>query len=93
MHGLNQVVHLDAPVERESFSWVRGTNRYLPSDIAVQWCQPVATDFHARNSALGRRYAYLLLEAAGAAGARVAAWSAGSFARSTAMRCAPARPT
>jgi tRNA pseudouridine38-40 synthase len=64
VHGLNQVVHLDAPVEREPFSWVRGTNRYLPSDIAVQWCQPVANAFHARNSALGRRYVYLLLEAA-----------------------------
>jgi tRNA pseudouridine38-40 synthase len=62
VHGLNQVVHLDAPVEREQFSWVRGTNRYLPPDIAVQWCVGVADDFHARNSARGRRYAYVLLE-------------------------------
>jgi tRNA pseudouridine38-40 synthase len=62
VHGLNQVVHLDAPVEREDMSWVRGSNRYLPPDIAVQWCRPVGDDFHARNSAHGRRYAYLLLE-------------------------------
>lgn len=62
VHGLNQVVHVDAPVSRDMASWVRGTNRYLPRDIAVQWCQPVADEFHARNSALGRRYAYLLLE-------------------------------
>ena len=62
VHGLNQVVHIDAPVERDMASWVRGTNRYLPADIAVQWCCEVASDFHARNSALGRRYAYLLLE-------------------------------
>jgi tRNA pseudouridine38-40 synthase len=62
VHGLNQVVHLDAPVEREPFSWVRGTNRYLPGDVCVQWCQPVGADFHARNSAIGRRYVYLLLE-------------------------------
>jgi len=62
VHGLNQVVHIDVDVQREPFSWVRGTNRYLPSDIAVQWCQPVEAGFHARNSALGRRYAYLLLE-------------------------------
>lgn len=75
VHALNQVVHLDTPVEREPFSWVRGTNRYLPPDIAVQWCLPVADDFHARNAARGRRYAYLLLESpvrpaieAGAAG-------------------------
>jgi tRNA pseudouridine38-40 synthase len=75
VHALNQVVHLDTEIERESFSWVRGSNRYLPADIAVQWCRPVDQRFHARNSALGRRYAYLLLESpvrpaieAGAAG-------------------------
>ena len=62
VHALNQVVHLDPPVERDAFSWVRGTNRYLPHDIAVQWCTPVAEDFHARNSAIGRRYCYRLLE-------------------------------
>jgi tRNA pseudouridine38-40 synthase len=64
VHALNQVVHIDAPVERDTASWVRGTNRYLPADIAVQWCLPVAPDFHARNSARGRRYVYLLLESA-----------------------------
>ncbi|WP_280155204.1 tRNA pseudouridine(38-40) synthase TruA [Piscinibacter sp. XHJ-5] len=62
VHALNQVIHLDVDIEREPFSWVRGTNRYLPHDIAVQWCRPVTPDFHARNSACGRRYAYLLLE-------------------------------
>jgi tRNA pseudouridine38-40 synthase len=62
VHALNQVLHLDAPVARDAFSWVRGTNRYLPPDIALQWCQPVGEAFHARNSARGRRYAYLLLE-------------------------------
>lgn len=62
VHGLNQVVHIDPPVRRELISWVRGTNRYLPADIAVQWCREVPDDFHARNSAQGRRYTYLLLE-------------------------------
>lgn len=62
VHGLNQVVHIDPPVRRELNSWVRGTNRYLPDDIAVQWCQAVPADFHARYSALGRRYTYVLLE-------------------------------
>jgi tRNA pseudouridine38-40 synthase len=62
VHGLNQVVHFDTPLRRELFSWVRGTNRYLPSNIAVQWCREVPARFHARNSARGRRYAYLLLE-------------------------------
>jgi tRNA pseudouridine38-40 synthase len=62
VHALNQVVHLDCDVLREPFSWVRGTNRFLPDDIAVQWCLPVEDTFHARNSAIGRRYVYVLLE-------------------------------
>jgi tRNA pseudouridine38-40 synthase len=62
VHALNQVVHFDSDAVREPFSWVRGTNRFLPDDIAVQWCQPVDAAFHARNSALGRRYRYVLRE-------------------------------
>jgi tRNA pseudouridine38-40 synthase len=64
VHALQQVVHLDPPVQRDLFSWVRGTNRFLPPDIAVQWCCEVSAEFHARNSARGRRYRYLLLESA-----------------------------
>jgi tRNA pseudouridine38-40 synthase len=64
VHGINQVVHLDTELSRDPFSWVRGTNTYLPKDIAVQWAAEVPRSFHARNSALGRRYAYMLLEAA-----------------------------
>lgn len=63
VHALNQVVHLDTEVVRESQSWIRGTNRFLPDDIAVQWCRLIDGDgFHARNSAIGRRYAYVVLE-------------------------------
>ena len=62
VHAINQVVHFDTEVERAPFSWVRGSNRFLPDDIAVQWCLPVAEAFHARNLARGRRYRYLLLE-------------------------------
>lgn len=62
VHALMQVVHVDTSLHRENFSWVRGTNTFLPPDIAVQWAQPVTQAFHARNSAKGRRYAYLLLE-------------------------------
>ncbi len=62
VHAINQVIHIDAPVEREEASWVRGTNRYLPTDVAIQWCQPVDDSFHARFGAIGRRYSYLLLE-------------------------------
>ena len=62
VHGLMQVVHFDTEREREPFSWVRGTNSFLPPDIAVQWAQAVPGTFHSRASALARRYAYVLLE-------------------------------
>ena len=64
VHALNQVVHFDAPVSREIFSWVRGTNRFLPEDIAVQWALNVKPGFHARNGARGRQYAFLVRESA-----------------------------
>lgn len=63
VHGINQVVHLDTDLYRDPFSWVRGTNTFLPSDISVQWAVEVTRDFHARNSARGRRYTYIVLEA------------------------------
>ena len=62
VHALNQVVHLDCSIQREPGAWIRGTNRYLPPDIAVQWCRPVDTGFHARKSARGRRYRFVVLE-------------------------------
>ncbi|ARU05699.1 tRNA pseudouridine(38-40) synthase TruA [Comamonas serinivorans] len=62
VHGLMQVVHFDTEIARDAFSWVRGTNRYLPPDIAVQWAHDVPDSFHARASATARRYAYIVLE-------------------------------
>jgi len=62
VHGLMQVVHFDTPIEREEFSWVRGTNRFLPADIAVEWAKPVPDAFHSRACATSRRYAYVVLE-------------------------------
>lgn len=61
VHATQQVVHFDAPVERPLTAWVRGVNSYLPEGVAVRWAQPVAGEFHARFSARGRRYRYLLL--------------------------------
>ncbi len=62
VHGLMQVVHFDTPVVRDEFSWVRGPNSFLPRDIAVQWARGVPDTFHARASAISRRYTYVLLE-------------------------------
>lgn len=64
VHGLMQVVHFDTQLDRTTASWVRGTNAFLPSDIAVEWAQVMPETFHCRASALSRRYAYLLLESA-----------------------------
>lgn len=62
VHGLMQVIHFDTALDRTPESWVRGTNRFLPANIAVQWAREVPIDFHARGSATGRRYAYIVLE-------------------------------
>ena len=64
VHALMQVVHFDTPLHREMSSWVRGTNAFLPPDIAVQWAQAMPDSFHCRGSAVSRRYAYVLLESA-----------------------------
>jgi tRNA pseudouridine38-40 synthase len=60
VHGILQVIHFDTDIERTPNSWVRGTNRFLPDDIAVQWAVPVPDEFHCRAHALARRYIYLL---------------------------------
>lgn len=61
VHALNQVVHFDTTIVRDEFSWVRATNRYLPHDIAVQWCRFFSdSSFHSRQSAISRRYVYVL---------------------------------
>ena len=61
VHASQQVVHFEAPVARPLTAWVRGVNSHLPEGVAVRWAQPVADEFHARFSARGRRYRYLLL--------------------------------
>ena len=62
VHALMQVAHFDTALQRETASWVRGTNAFLPPDIAVQWAQLVPDEFHSRASAIARRYAYVVLE-------------------------------
>jgi len=62
VHALMQVVHFDTALDRPTSSWIRGTNSFLPRDIAVEWAQTVAPKFHCRASALSRRYAYVLLQ-------------------------------
>lgn len=61
VHATHQVAHFETEVERPVTAWVRGVNSHLPEGVAVRWAQPVDEEFHARFSARGRRYRYLLL--------------------------------
>lgn len=70
VHAMGQVVHFDTAVARPLTAWVRGVNSFLPPAVAVRWAQAVPDDFHARFSARGRRYRYVLLNRA----QRVGVW-------------------
>ena len=61
VHASHQVVHFDTGAERPLTAWVRGVNSHLPDGVAVRWAKPLSDEFHARFSARGRRYRYLLL--------------------------------
>lgn len=60
VHGFNQVIHFDSPVDRGQAAWELGMNTNLPKDIAVKWSRPVSDDFHARFSATARQYRYII---------------------------------
>ncbi len=61
VHALGQVVHFETAASRPESAWVRGVNAMLPDSVAVLWSRETTADFHARYSALARRYRYLLL--------------------------------
>ena len=61
-----------------------------PRDIAVQWCRFVPATFHSRASALGRRYAYVLLESPVRPALESRARRLDLPPRSTATRCGAA---
>ena len=61
VHASGQVVHFDTDSERSERGWLLGANTNLPEDISVSWVKPVDQDFHARFSAVGRSYRYLIL--------------------------------
>ncbi len=61
VHASGQVVHFDAAAERSDRGWLLGANSNLPDDISVTWVRRVDDGFHARFSATGRSYRYLIL--------------------------------
>jgi len=64
VHATMQVAHFDCEVARPESAWVRGVNALLPEAIAVRWSLAVPDAFHARFSATGRHYTYLLIDRA-----------------------------
>ncbi len=60
MHASAQIIHFDVNNERPLQAWIRGCNSLLPATIAVRWAKQVSSEFHARFSALSRRYFYLI---------------------------------
>lgn len=76
VHAYGQVAHFDTVAERPPSAWVKGVNSHLPGSIAVHWARTVPDDFHARFSALGRHYEYLLVNRAvrPAIGAATCGW-------------------
>lgn len=61
VHATCQVVHFDTEAQRPLSAWVRGVNAVLPGAVAVRWAHEVSGEFHARFSAISRRYRYFLL--------------------------------
>ncbi len=61
VHAMEQVVHFDTEAERPLTAWVRGVNALLPPTVTVNWAHPVSPQFHARFSARGRSYRYVLI--------------------------------
>lgn len=60
VHASGQVVHFDTTAERSLIAWVMGTNANLPNDISVTWAKVMPAHFHARFSAMARRYRYVI---------------------------------
>ena len=60
VHATGQIVHFDTAAARPVDGWRRGANTHLPADIRVHWAHPVEDAFHARFSATGRYYRYVI---------------------------------
>ncbi|MBU6185815.1 MAG: tRNA pseudouridine(38-40) synthase TruA [Synechococcales cyanobacterium] len=60
VHASAQVAHFNAPVHIPGHRWTAILNSRLPEDILVRGSTSVPVDWHARFSALWRRYRYTL---------------------------------
>ncbi len=61
VHATGQVVHFETAAVRSERSWILGTHTHLPDDVSISWAREMPDHFHARFSAVGRHYRYLIL--------------------------------
>jgi tRNA pseudouridine38-40 synthase len=61
VHAAMQVVHFDTPATRTERAWMLGAVSNMPKEVSVLWAREVPEGFHARYSALARRYRYVIL--------------------------------
>ena len=61
VHATSQVIHIETDAIRGMHNWVFGSNAILPNDISLLWAKEISNDFHARYSATGRTYRYIIL--------------------------------
>lgn len=60
VHAIAQAANFRTARVLDCSSWRRALNDYLPRDIAVTAVEEVPDDFHARRSALRKRYRYCI---------------------------------
>jgi tRNA pseudouridine38-40 synthase len=60
VHATAQWVHFDAPARRSLKAWIVGGNARLPASVRIVDGLAVPDSFHARHSAVARRYDYLI---------------------------------
>ncbi|OQM34464.1 tRNA pseudouridine(38-40) synthase TruA [bacterium endosymbiont of Pedicinus badii] len=60
VHAIGQVVHFDTTKNIPYSAWIKGTNSYLPKSIRIKNMLYVNENFHARYSAISRKYHYIL---------------------------------
>lgn len=63
VHATNQIIHFDCEKERSIRAWIHGVNSFLPKDVCIKWGREISSEFHARYSALSRRYRYVIYNA------------------------------
>lgn len=62
VHATGQVVHFDSSATRAPMDWVRGGNTLTHSGICIHWAVARDEGFHARFSAVWRRYLYVMTD-------------------------------